>query len=427
MREAEPAKVGRVIIVGNEVTKDRVIRRVLGLYPGQTLRYPELRIAERDLARLGIFDIGPETRPSLTVLETDSEYKDILVQVKETPTGSLMFGAGINSDAGFVGSVVLNEKNFDLFRFPQSFSEIFEGKAFRGAGQELRIEAIPGTELQRYTISFREPFLFDRPISFTDSVYYYDRIYPEDKETRVGGRIGLTKQITKEWAVGVSARAENVKIGNLLFGAPPAYTDVFGNNFIAGPRVSLTYDTRDSFMRPTEGGLMEFSYEQMFGDFTFPILNFEGSRYFTTYQRADGSGKHVLAARTQVAWCGDETPVFERFYAGGFRSLRGFQFRGANPFVNGYAVGGQFLFLNSLEYQVPILANDQLYAVAFIDSGTVESKVDLSNYRVSAGVGLRISVPMLGPVPIALDFGFPIVRAPDDKTQVFSFWVGMFR
>ena len=47
--------------------------------------------------------------------------------------------------------------------------------------------------------------------------------------------------------------------------------------------------------------------------------------------------------------------------------------------------------------------------------------------RLPAGVGLRIVVPMMGPVPIALDFGFPIVRGPDDREQIFSFWVGLFR
>ena len=83
-------------------------------------------------------------------------------------------------------------------------------------------------------------------------------------------------------------------------------------------------------------------------------------------------------------------------------------------------------FLNSLEYQVPIRANDQLYAVAFVDSGTVKSSVEIRNYRVLAGVGLRIIVPMLGPVPIALDFGFPIVKGPQNNEQVFSSWVGCF-
>jgi outer membrane protein insertion porin family len=85
------------------------------------------------------------------------------------------------------------------------------------------------------------------------------------------------------------------------------------------------------------------------------------------------------------------------------------------------------MFLNSLEYQVPIKANDQLYVVAFLDSGTVERDTRITDYRVTAGFGLRLVVPMMGPVPIAFDFGFPIVRGPFDRDQLFSFYVGVTR
>ena len=87
---------------------------------------------------------------------------------------------------------------------------------------------------------------------------------------------------------------------------------------------------------------------------------------------------------------------------------------------------GDFLLLNSIEYQVPLVASDKLYAVGFIDSGTVERTIEIKDYRVTAGLGLRIVVPMLGPVPIALDFGVPIVKGPDDRKQLFSFWLGFF-
>ena len=82
------------------------------------------------------------------------------------------------------------------------------------------------------------------------------------------------------------------------------------------------------------------------------------------------------------------------------------------PDINSFKVGGDFLFLNSVEYQIPVRANDQIYRVSFIDLGTVESRTELEDYRVSAGMGARIAVPMLGPVPIALDFGFPVVNRP---------------
>jgi outer membrane protein assembly complex protein YaeT len=424
------AYAAEMIIVGNNITQDRVIRRqLLNVPPGQVLRYPELKIAEAQLARLNIFEMNPELgiRPTVTPIESDGPFKDILVKVQETRTGSLMLGAGVNSDNGFVGSIVLNERNFDLFRFPTSFADFFDGRAFRGAGQELRIEAVPGTQIQRYTATIREPFLFDQPYSLTESVYYRERLFNEYTEGRVGDRISLGHQFTKEWSANVGIRVEEINVYNIAAGAPPDYTNVQGENFLVAPGLTVAYDTRDSFMKPTEGGKIEFQYEQVFGTAMYPILNLEGTRYFTTWQRPDGSGKHVLMFRSQISWEGGEAPVYERFFGGGYMSIRGFAFRGVGPEVNGFMTGGQFQWLNSMEYQIPIRANDQLYMVGFLDSGTVESKIGIGTYRVSAGFGLRITIPMMGPVPIALDFGFPIVKAPGDQTQLFSFWVGMYR
>jgi outer membrane protein assembly factor BamA len=425
-----PTYVGNVIIVGNTVTRDNVIRRQLQVYPGQILEYPNLKVAELNLARLNIFEMNQELgiRPTVTVLdpEGDSIYKDVLVSVQEARTGSLLFGIGVNSDAGLTGSIVLNERNFDILRPPTSFDDLLSGRAFRGAGQELRIEAVPGTQVQRYVATFREPYLFDSPYSLTTSGYFYDRIYNEDVEQRLGTRITLGRQLNRYWAVSGGIRVEDVGIHNVSIFAPPAYQEVVGNNFLVGFRGDVTYDSRDSYLRPTEGMKINAGFEEVLGDFTYPIFTIEGNKYFTTWERADGSGKHVLAARSMLGIAGSHTPVYDRFYAGGFSSMRGFEFRGVGPNINGFMVGGDFIWLNSLEYQIPIRANDQLYIVGFLDTGTVEPTVNINDYRVAAGVGLRITVPMMGPVPIALDFGFPIVQAPTDRKQLFSFWVGFF-
>jgi outer membrane protein assembly factor BamA len=381
------------------------------------------------LARLGIFETNPEKgiRPTVQVIDSPGPFQDILVKVEETRTGSLMLGAGINSDNGLMGTIVLNERNFDILRWPTSFDDFFEGKAFRGAGQEFRIEAVPGTQVQRYTISVREPYLFDQPYSLATSLYYRDRIFDEYTEERVGTRVTLGHQFTKEIGASIGFRAEDVNVNNIAAGAPIDYTSAYGHNTVIAPNFTISYDTRDSFMRPTEGGKVELMYEQCFGTNTFPIFNLEATRYFTTWQRPDGSGKHVLLFRSQVSWAGDNTPVYERFFGGGYMSIRGFEFRGVGPNVNGFMVGGDFQFMNSVEYQIPLRANDNLYLVGFIDSGTVESRIGIQDYRVSAGFGVRITVPMLGPVPIALDFGFPIVKSATDRTQVFSFWIGMYK
>lgn len=434
IEEQTPVQVGRVIVIGNTRTKQNVILRELGdLDPGQVLSYPDLRLAERNLARLNIFKTTPDGsfRPSVTVQDNpeqpNSPFKDILVNVEEDNTGSLMFGVGVNSDAGLTGSVVLTERNFDLFRWPWSVEDALSGNAWRGAGQEFRVEAVPGTQLQRYTVSFREPRLFDTDYSLGVSGYYYNRAFNEYTEDRLGSRFTLGRRLGDFISVSGAMRIEDVNVRDLPFGAPPTYTSVVGNNFQVGLKAGVSFDTRDSFIRPTEGFYGEVAYEQILGDRTFPLLNAEFDQYYTVWQRKDQSGRHVLAIRSQIGWAGDDTPVYEKFFAGGFRSLRGFAFRGVGPQENGFKTGGTFMLLNSAEYQLPLLANEQLFLVGFVDSGTVEQGTRITDYRVSAGVGVRFTVPMLGPVPIALDFGFPIVKGRFDDKQVFGFYMGMTR
>lgn len=428
--ERQPARVGQVMVVGNERTKQNVILRQVPLFPGQVLTYPDLRAAERNLARLNIFEASETAHPTVTVLdpENESEYKDLLVQVQETTTGSLLFGVGVNSDAGLNGSIVLNERNFDITRMPTSFDDLIAGNAFRGGGQEFRAEAVPGTQLQRYSVSWREPFLFDTQWSLGANAFYFTRAYNEYEENRYGGRVSLGRRLNKFWSFNTAVRAENVGVFNVQPWEPEEYTSVEGYNFQVGARAGLVRDSRDSLLRPTEGSLLDVGFEQVFGKYVFPLFNAEFNKYFTTYERADGSGRHVLAMRSQFSWAGDNTPVYEKYFAGGFRSMRGFQYRGVGPTQNGYMTGGDFMLLNSIEYQIPLMANDNAYLVGFVDSGTVEPNMtQITSYRVSAGVGLRLVVPMMGPVPIALDFGFPVVKADTDRTQVFNFWMGFFR
>jgi outer membrane protein insertion porin family len=432
VEESPPARVGQILIMGNTRTRQNVIIREVPLFPGQVLEYPRLLEAERNLARLGIFEVGPGVRPTVEVLDDpadpNSEYKDILVTVKEANTGSLLFGLGVTSDSGLTGSIVLNERNFDIFRPPTSFSDLLSGQTFRGAGQEFRLELVPGTELQRYTVSFREPYLFDSPYSLTLSGYYYTRFFNEYTERRVGTRATIGRKLSDHFSVRSGIRVEGVNVRDVPTFAPPDYLEAQGDNFQLGLNAGFIFDTRDSYIRPTEGSKVEFTYEQILGDHIFPLINADGSQYFTTYQRADGSGRQVLSLHSQVGWAGTNTPVYERFFAGGFRTFRGFEFRGVGPEQAGFKTGGTFLFLNSVEYQIPLTAREQFFMVGFVDSGTVAPRIDdWQNYRVSAGFGFRFIVPIFGPVPIALDFGFPIVKSRFDDEQIFNFWLGFAR
>ena len=138
--------------------------------------------------------------------------------------------------------------------------------------------------------------------------------------------------------------------------------------------------------------------------------------------------RHVLSVGASASWTGADTPIFERYFAGGFQSMRGFAYRGVSPVDTGVRVGGQWMFLGGAEYYVPLTADGMVGAVAFCDVGTVESsKVAFDNFRATVGGGLRLTIPMMGPAPIALDWGIPIIKQDFDNTRIFSFSVGFAR
>ncbi len=371
----------------------------------------------------------PSALPPGTVLAPPESYADIDVMVDETRTGRFMFGVGVNSDAGVTGQVVIDERNFNIMRPPTSLDDIVNGTAFRGAGQGFRMEAMPGNQLQRYLVSFTEPYLFDTPISFSTSGYYYDRRFYDWQESRVGGRMALGYRITHDLSLATSIRAEDVEIAHPRVRGVADLERVLGRSDLFTSRVSLTHDTRDSPFAATEGHYLELAYEQGFGEFDYPRGEIDYRQYFLLRERPDGSGRHTLSYSFRFGFSGNDTPLFEHYFAGGYTTLRGFNFRGASPVDQDVTVGGNFQMLGTVEYLFPLTADDMLKGVVFTDFGTVEQDIELNseNYRVAPGFGLRISVPAMGPAPIALDFAFPVAMADTDDERIFSFFIGFGR
>jgi len=366
---------------------------------------------------------------SFTPMFTDPAV-DMDVVLSENQTGRLMLGVAVNSDAGLVGQILLDEQNFDWTRYPTSWQDVVDGKAWRGAGEHFRLEAAPGTEVQRYLASFTEPYLLDTPVSLGLSGSYFTRQYRDWDEQRTGGRVSLGYQwIENDLSMGVAYRGEDVKISNPSNPLLPELAEVVGDNTIHGFKYSIANDTRDSAFLATQGHFLQLELEEVTGSFTYPRAVLDGRQYFLLDERPDHSGRHVLTVSSRVGVTGDHTPIFENFFAGGFSTLRGFDFRGASPVVQNVQVGGQFEWLNTVEYLFPLTADDMIHGVAFCDFGTVEENIAIhgDNFRVAPGLGLRITVPAMGPAPIALDFAFPVLSAPTDEKQVFSFNIGLQR
>jgi len=375
-----------------------------------------------------MFGNSPQGNPLINRFrEPPPGWVDLDVYLNETATGRLMFGVGVNSDAGMVGSIVLSESNFDILRPPTSWSDVLNGHAWRGGGQRFRLEAIPGNVVSRYLVSWTDPYFLDTDFSLQASGFYFNRFYPDWDEDRTGGQFGLGKQITNEISINGSLRLENVELKNPDIPTPSIVQQSLGSSTLSTFKIAAAHDSRDSAFLPTEGHLVQVGYEQAFGDFSYPRVEAELRQYFPVFTRPDGGGRHVLSMGAEMGWTGEDTPVYERFFAGGFQTFRGFRFRGVSPREFDTSIGGRWLFVGSTEYKLPLTADDMISMVFFSDFGTVEEEVDFDAFRVTVGAGFRVTIPAMGPVPLAFDFAFPLAKQDFDDTQVFSFYVGINR
>ena len=303
-----------------------------------------------------------------------------------------MIGGAVNSDAGLTGkSSSMNATSTSYVSLAAS-KTLFSGYAFRGGGQTFRLEAVPGSDFQRYMVSFGQPYLFNYlPFSLSIQGFLFDRRYRDWDESRLGGRLQLGYRITNQLSLSGAVRSERVDFHNLRApGTSGGFLEGFlGEHDLYSGSVRLTHDTRDIPFAPTEGHLIEMSYEQAFGNFDYSRWQLDTRKYFLIRERADRSGRHTLAFTNKLGISGDDTPVFENFFAGGYSTIRGFDFRGASPKINDNQVGGRFSFLGSLEYQFPLTADDATKGVIFCDYGTIERDIEINedNFRIAPGFG----------------------------------------
>ena len=271
----------------------------------------------------------------------------------------------------------------------------------------MRIEAQPGNQVQRYMVSFTEPYLFDTPITLGLSAFYFERLYFDYNEDRVGGRMAYGYRLTPDLSISAAIRAEDVKISHPRVAGVSELDAVLGSTDFFSGRVTLAHDTRDNSFIASAGHYLELGLEQGFGEFSYPRAEIDYRQYFTMRERPDGTGKHILAFSSRVGFSGSDTPLFERYFAGGYSSLRGFSFRGASPIDSGVRVGGDFKFLNSLEYFFPLTSDDMIKGTVFCDFGTVEDQIEIKDFRVAPGVGVLFSIPALGPAPLGDQLRLP--------------------
>jgi len=425
IHEGRPFRVGRVLVKGNSKVQDKVYVRELRVAPGQLYNAGELQDATDRIRALGLV-----SNVTITPLGDDPDVRDVLVQIDEGQTAMFMVGAGLTSDAGVLGEISYQQKNFDITNVPTSWQELTSSRAFTGAGQYFRILLEPGTQQSRARVTFQEPYLFDQPYILGTDFYYSEAVREEWEESRAGGRVTLGKRFTPELIGRISLRAEDVKVYDVQDPQRRALDIIEreGHTTLTSAGFDLRRDTTDSPILPTKGNSTGFSWESvgaLGGQATFNKFLADTSFHQTIAEDLQDR-KTTLTEKFTAGYIDSQSPFFERFYGGGTQTLRGFRYRGVSPRggPDNDPIGGNWEALGTIEANFPIVG-ETLRGVVFSDFGTIEPTVSLGTLRMTVGAGVRLQLPMFGQIPLALDFAVPVTDDSHDNTQVISFSLGI--
>ncbi len=414
--EGEIAYVNKVKVEGNTRTRDIVIRREVRLNPGDTFDGTKLRRTKERLKNLGYFE-----EVNYDIQDTSIENKkDLVVQVKEAKTGSLSFGGGYSTVDQLVGFVEIQQKNFDFTNWP----------SFTGGGQNLTARGEIGSTHNNGTLSFTEPWIFDMPISGGFDLYHNeiyreeDNGYPYD-EVRTGFDLRFGKELREYLSGGIVYRLEEIELSDFASDVSSELRREEGTNNISSLSFNLTYDSRDDVFNPSRGLVLGGTFD-IAGGLLGGDKDYYRFKTKTSYDVPLIAGSVLeFRLRTGLMDSYDDStyvPVYERFYAGGAYTIRGYDERMVGPLDSQSRdpIGGNSMVIGNIEYTIPVV--DFIKLAAFFDVGNVWADMNdfgQGDYKSGAGFGLRIKTPI---GPINLDYGFPFNDIPgEDKTGKFYF------
>ncbi len=400
--EGSIATVGRIIVKGNVKTRDSVVRRELRLNPGDRYDGEKLRRSKERLYNLGFFEeVTMETAPS----EGQPDQRDLVVNVKESKTGEFSFGGGFSSVDSLIAFAEITQRNFDLFNWP----------TFVGGGQELKFQVSAGARRRNFTLSFTEPWIFNRPYLFGFDLFHTTRTRGEGYSfelKRLGGNLRLGRAFGDFNRVDMLYRLENVKVSDVSGSASAALRDEVGENVISAVRLTYTHDTRDNVFNPKKGLLLTNSVElagtAFGGDKDFWKWTGAGGVFFEPFIENQVLEFHATLGVSDALADSTAVPIFERFFAGGADTVRGYRERRIGPrdASTRDPIGGEAMAVFNVEYTVPVV--DFLKTAAFFDAGNVWSDIGdfgQEELRTGVGAGVRIKTPF---GPVKLDYGWPI-------------------
>ncbi len=430
-------RINKIMIVGNEKTKDYVVERNIMTEPGTV--YNE-NLVKQDLVKLYSTQSFKDVNRQVDVSEENPDLYDVTIVLKEQRTASVSVGGGLDSVTGVFGSLGIADNNFRGLNQRVSLSGMI------GTGVLMSDASIKDHMNFQAELSFFEPYFLNADTSLLSRLYFRDLgsyQVPLAIEQRVGveatayHRLKFNEHLQSTFSLGI----ENI---SLKEGAADQVASLYAANHIPISRRAeeladgaffnitpgLIYDSRDTNMNPRNGVLASIRFEEALGLTDFAKTNGRLSGMAKKYIPILKKSALSFTARGGIKIHGDEMPEVMAYKLGGPYSIRGFK-------INGVGTGESYI-MGSVELTTPIPLLDRLKfkffdnirLAFFVDAGkifdpTIASALyDRPLYAITAGVGLKVYVPGVG--PMSIDYGIPLTNSGEygSPNGYFTFGVG---
>ena len=436
VREGDQFKVGRIEFQGNDRTKDKVLRRELRLYEGGLMNVTAIRNSVLKVNQLGYFKLNEEDPVEI---DTDTEKKKVNLVFKgdEADRTELQFGGGWSELDGFFGQFAINTKNF------------------LGRGEQVGVSVQTGKLRDFFDLSYYVPWFLDRPQSIGIRAYDQSLQYGllSDQEQYLRNSKGAVLTYGRNFRLFQSA---SISYNNSKYNdetrivtqtsdlcVPPVPVGDFCiikqaiNN--SSLRPAYVFDSRDNPFEPSRGKRLSVAVEYAGGFLSGDNYFIRPEVTFSIFQPVSNyPTKTILAFNAEAGMIdpfgGRQLPSLERFFLGGENSIRGHRFRsiflrGPNgePLrdpVTQIILGGDKFAQFNLEYH--FLLGGPFRVLLFADAGNVygeSQSFDLSNLRTTAGVELRVFLPVFG-APLRFIYAKNLDPLPQDSFEDFQFSIG---
>jgi outer membrane protein insertion porin family len=403
--------VNSIQVRGNDKTKTTAIIRELALAPGETFDLLRMETSEARLKNTRFFEtVNLDDEPIASQdPELQSSRRNLVVNVEEGRTGHVSFGVGFSTLEKAMMFAEFRQGNFDIMRWRSPYR-------LQGDGQKFRLRLKLGARSNEARLALEEPWFMNRRVAagfelFREKSDYYSSYYDE---MRAGFEIYFRKRLFELVEGRLFYRLEDVIIDDVSPNAPNFIKKE--DLLISKLGLSLTRDTRNSILFPSEGSIVtlrkEFAGGLFGGDADYGRFELQGAKFLETFDPME----QVLSFSGKLGTLGrfngedSDVPFYEKFFLGGPYNLRGWDYRDAGPQEEDEPQGGNSYSYLSAEYTFKIA--DPLRFAFFYDGGflrTGDFKFapgdEMQGWHDNWGLGARIMV--MG-MPLRLDLGFPI-------------------